>query len=129
MEFYIDEDSEFPTLSDGGAESHFDGAWDFDHDPQHDPVEQVSTSSFLGFSLAVDMDPQAAQIPGLCRSDPPYRIGFRPVPHMTIETWGWCPHHRNPPLTDDIASAAHRLQRELNQPFLRVPATHDRRNR
>jgi hypothetical protein len=120
IKFYMDGDTDWPTIAGTGTEDYFGGAWNFEH-----PQGQYGTYStpFLGL-------PQVIMPDGLYKSQQRFGmycwhvqdpIRFREDLRVTIQALGW----RSPlegkqrylPLQDDIASTAFWYQTEPHAPF------------
>jgi len=124
VKFYLDGDTDWPTICGTGTEDYFGGAWDF----QHPKGEYgVFSSPFSGL-------PQVIKPDGLYRSQQRfgmYRwhimdpVRFQHDLRVTIQALGW----RSPlegesrylPLQDDIASTAFWYQAEPHAPFPALP--------
>jgi hypothetical protein len=111
IKFYLDGDSDFPTICGTGTEDYFGGAWNFEH-PRGE--YGVYSTPFLGL-------PQVLRPDGLYRSqlrfgmyrwhimDP---IRFHEDLRVTIQALGWRSGGRYLPLQDDIASTSFWYQTE-----------------
>lgn len=120
IKFFIDGDSEFPTICGTGTEDYFGGAYDWEQ-----PKGEYCTYStaYLGMHQLVKPD-------GLYRSqerfgmyrwhimDPIY---FEKDLKVTIQALGWRSGGRYLPLQDDIASTAYWYQTEPHSPFAPFP--------
>lgn len=120
IKFYLDGDTDFPTICGTGTEDYFGGAWNFEH-PKGS--YGVYSTAFLGL-------PQVIQPDGLYRSQQRfgmYRwhimdpIRFEEDLRVTIQALGWRKDGRYLPLQDDIASVAFWYQREPHAPYLSLP--------
>ena len=120
IKFYLDGDTDFPTICGTGTEDYFGGAWNFEH-PKGS--YGVYSTAFLGL-------PQVIQPDGLYRSQQRfgmYRwhimdpIRFEEDLRVTIQALGWRKGGRYLPLQDDIASAAFWYQREPHAPYPSLP--------
>jgi len=129
IKFFMDGDTEFPTINGTGTEDYFCGAYDFDtHTVNKSGVE---TSSYTEFSGPYTGLPQVikgdghynvAQRFGLYRwhiTDP---IRFDKELKVTIQDLGWHQDGRYMPLQDDIASVAFWYQTEPHAPFPKLPS-------
>ncbi len=129
IKFFMDGDTEFPTINGTGTEDYFCGAYDFDtHKVDKNGVE---TSNYTEFSGPYTGLPQVirgdghyniAQRFGLYRwhiTDP---IRFDKDLKVTIQDLGWHQDGRYMPLQDDIASVAFWYQTEPHAPFPKLPA-------
>lgn len=120
IKFYMDDDTDWPTICGTGTEDYFGGAWGFEM-----PPGQYGTFStaYLGF-------PQATRPDGLYQSQTRfglYRwhiqdpIRFQDDLRVTIQALGWRSaiggEGRFLPLQDDLASTAFWYQLEPHAPF------------
>jgi hypothetical protein len=117
VKFYLDGDTEFPTLADNGTEDYFGGAWGF----SKDGVEQEFSTPYLGLPLARVADPQGPRLFSMYRWHVLDSIGFAQDLRVTIQALGWWPGHTYEPLTDDFASVAYWYQTEPHAPFPTLP--------
>jgi hypothetical protein len=124
IKFYLDGDTDFPTICGTGTEDYFGGAWDFEQ-----PAGEYCPFStpFLGL-------PQIIKSDGLYRSQQRfgmYRwhimdpIRFAENLRVTIQALGWRSGRRYLPLQDDIASTSFWYQAEPHAPYPDFPATDD----
>ena len=120
MKFYIDGDTDFPTICGTGTEDYFGGAWCFEQPAGH---YGVYSTPFLGL-------PQVIQPDGLYRSQTRfgmYRwhimdpIRFENELSVTIQALGWRSGGRYLPLQDDIASVAYWYQTEPHTAYSQFP--------
>jgi hypothetical protein len=124
IKFYMDGDSDWPTICGTGTEDYFGGAWNFEQ-----PLGQYGEFStpYLGM-------PQVIRPDGLYRSQQRfgmYRwhimdpIRFRQELKVTIQALGWRSDlegkKRYLPLQDDISSTALWYQSEPHAPFPEMP--------
>lgn len=121
IKFYLDGDTEHPTICGTGTEDYFGGAWGFGG--------ETYSTAFLGYPL-YRREPGEVPRHGLYRwhiFDP---IRFRTsLDKVTIQALGWWPNRKFQPLTDDIASVAYWYQREPHAPFPALPPLHERWSR
>ena len=111
IKFYIDGDSEHPTICGTGTEDYFGGAWCFG---------ETFSGPFLGYPLWVK-EPDKVLKHGLYRWHVPDPIRFRDRLRVTIQALGWWPDWTFQPLADDIASVAYWYQTEPHAPFPALP--------
>jgi hypothetical protein len=123
VKFYLDGDTEFPTMADNGTEDYFGGAWGF---AGPDGMEQSFNSPFLGLPLAAGGDESGPRRYSLYRWHLLDSIGFQHDFRATVQALGWWPDGTYEPLTDDIASVAYWYQVEPHQPFPSFPALCER---
>ena len=124
MKYFIDGDTDHPTICTTGTEDVFGGAWCFNVDG----VPQTFSAPFLGYPLCVR---EAGKVPmhGLYRFyilDP---IRFDADFKATIQALGWWLNRKYEPLTDEIASVAYWYQREPHASFPALPALPERHPR
>lgn len=123
VKFFIDGDTDFPTICGTGTEDYFGGAWGFELDGKYDTF----TGPYLGFHQVINSDlaysPQ--QRFGLYRWHVRDPIRFEQDLRVTIQALGWrAPlegQGRYLPLQDDIASTAFWYQTEPHAPFPTLP--------
>jgi hypothetical protein len=121
IKFYLDDDSEFPSICGTGTEDYFGGAYDWDVDGAY----VTYTGPFMGMHQVLRPD-------GLYRSqmrfgmyrwhvaDP---IRFRRRVRVTLQALGWRGDGRYLPLQCDMASVAYWYQ---SLPAAAFPALPDR---
>jgi len=129
IKFFMDGDTEFPTINGTGTEDYFCGAYDFD--TQKKNKAGVEESNYTEFSGPYTGLPQVirgdghydiAQRFGLYRwhiADP---IRFEKDLKVTIQDLGWRHDGRYLPLEDDIATVAFWYQLEPHNPFPKLPS-------
>ncbi|HSV72209.1 MAG TPA: glycoside hydrolase family 172 protein [Chthonomonadales bacterium] len=120
--FYLDGDTDFPTICGTGTEDYFGGAWNFEH-----PAGQygVYSTAFLGLPQVI-----TASAEGMYRSQQRfgmYRwhvldpIRFQNDIRVTIQALGWRSGGRYLALQDDLASTALWYQAEPHAPYPALP--------
>ncbi len=117
IKFYLDGDSEYPTICGTGTEDYFGGAWGFGG--------RTYSTAFLGYPLYAKGEGQVPRH-GLYRwhiADP---IRFAQELKVTMQALGWWPGGKYEPLTDDIASVAYWYQTEPHAGFPALPPVHAR---
>jgi len=122
IKFFMDGDSDWPTICGTGTEDYFGGAWNFEQ-----PAGEygVYSTLFLGFRQVIKPD-------GLYRSQQRFAmyrwhildpIRFKENLRLTIQALGWVhpagEEARYLPLMDDIATTAFWYQAEPHAPFPR----------
>ncbi len=121
IKFYMDGDTEFPTINGTGTEDYFNGSYDFENQEtrQYEPF----TSPYSGLVQVLKPDGlyQSQQRFGLYRWHIPDPIRFSSDLRMTIQALGWQSGGRYLPLTDDIASVAFWYQTEPHAAFPKLP--------
>lgn len=120
IKFYLDGDSNFPTICGTGTEDYFGGAWDFEQ-----PTGQYCTYStaFLGLPQVITPDGlyNSQQRFGMYRWHIMDPIRFEENLRVTIQALGWRSGRRYLPLQDDIASVAFWYQTEPHAPYPAFP--------
>jgi hypothetical protein len=129
IKFFMDGDSEFPTINGTGTEDYFCGAYDFDTQKKNKAgVEKSEYTEFSGPYTGLpqvirgDGHYEIAQRFGLYRwhiTDP---VRFDKDLKVTIQDLGWHQDGRYMPLQDDIATTAFWYQIEPHNPFPKLPA-------
>ncbi len=128
VKFYLDGDTEYPTLCDNGTEDYFGGAWNFGYDPANPNTKETEFESpWLGMPLATPGNRNGSKKFSMYRWHVQDCIGFQEDIRVTVQTLGWYPgfiHYR--PLTEDISSVAYYYQCEPHQCFPDLPKLEDR---
>jgi hypothetical protein len=129
IKFFMDGDTEFPTINGTGTEDYFCGAYDFDtHKKTKDDVDISNYTEFTGpytglpQVLKGDGHYEIAQRFGLYRWHIMDPIRFDKDLKVTIQDIGWHNDGRYMPLQDDIASVSFWYQTEPHNPFPKLPA-------
>ncbi len=117
IKFYMDGDSQFPTICGTGTEDYFCGAWGFGGETYSTP--------YLGYPL-YRKEPGEVPKHGLYRWHVMDPIRFKQDLKVTMQALGWWPNGKYEPLTDDIASVAYWYQTEPHAPFPVFPEVHER---
>ena len=129
IKFFMDGDSDYPTICGTGTEDYFCGSYDFDTRKKNDAG--VDVTNYTEFSNAYAGLPQVirgdghydmAQRFGLYRwhiTDP---IRFEQNLKVTIQALGWHSGGRYLPLQDDIASTVFWYQAEPHTSFPKLPS-------
>jgi hypothetical protein len=112
IKFYMDGDTEFPTICGTGTEDYFGGAWGFGG--------ETYSTAFLGYPL---YRKEPAEVPqhGLYRWHIMDPIRFQRDLRVTMQALGWWLNRKFEPLTDDISSVAYWYQSEPHAPFPALP--------
>ncbi|MFN2156890.1 MAG: glycoside hydrolase family 172 protein, partial [Anaerolineae bacterium] len=108
VKFYIDGDTDFPTICGTGTEDYFGGAWGFGGEPY--------STAYLGYPL-YRKEPGEVPKHGLYRWHIMDPIRFQQELRVTIQALGWWPNRKYEPLTDDIASVGYWYQAEPHAPY------------
>ena len=129
IKFFMDGDTEFPTINGTGTEDYFCGAYDFDTQKKNKAGGEKSeytefSGLYTGLAQVIRGDGHydIAQRFGLYRwhiADP---IRFEKDLKVTIQDLGWHNDGRYMPLQDDIATTAFWYQLEPHNPFPKLPA-------
>ena len=117
IKFYMDGDTDFPTICGTGTEDYFGGAWGFGGEAYSTP--------FLGYPL-YRREPGEVPKHGLYRWHILDPIRFKSELKTTIQALGWWPNGKYEPLTDDIASVGYWYQAEPHAAFPELPDIHGR---
>ncbi len=120
IKFYMDGDSEFPTICGTGAEDYFCGSYNFDRDGQY--KEFCTPYAGLHQVIRPDGTYQSQQRFGLYRwhiTDP---IRFKKDLKVTIQDLGWRHGHRYLPQKSDISSVSFWYQSEPHAKFPKLPS-------
>lgn len=120
IKFYMDGDTDFPTIAGTGTEDYFGGAWNFEH-----PQGEYGTFStpYLGLPQVIIPDGlyQSQQRFGMYRWHIQDPIRFKDDLRVTIQALGWRSkfedQQRYLPLKDDIASTSFWYQAEPHAAF------------
>jgi hypothetical protein len=123
VKFYIDGDTQFPTISYTGTEDYFNGSYNFaTTNEKGKPRYTDFTTPYSGF-YAVDPSQyeQSGQRFGMYRwhiTDP---IRFNHDLKVTVQDLGWKSGGVYRPRQDDISSVAYWYQTEPHAPFTKLP--------
>lgn len=120
IKFYMDGDTEFPTIAGTGTEDYFGGAWNFEQ-----PLGEYGSYStpYLGLPQIIKPDGlyQSQQRFGMYRWHIQDPIRFKKDMRVTIQALGWRAkfedQQRYLPLQDDIASTSFWYQAEPHAAF------------
>jgi hypothetical protein len=124
IKFFIDGDTDFPTICGTGTEDYFGGAWCFEQ-----PKGQygIYSTPYLGLPQVIKPDGfyHSQQRFGMYRWHVMDPIRFQKDLRITIQALGWRSalegKPRYLPLQDDIASTAFWYQTEPHAPFPQLP--------
>ena len=120
IKFYLDGDTDWPTICGTGTEDYFGGAFGFEQPPGQ---YGIYSTPFLGLPQIIRPDGtfQSQQRFGLYRWHVMDPIRFRQDLRVTIQALGWRASlqgkPRYLPLQDDITSTAFWYQTEPHEPF------------
>jgi len=121
VKFYMDRDTEFPTINGTGTEDYFNGSYDFENQDTHQYEEFTSPYSGLVQVLKPDGLYRSQPRFGLYRWHIPDPIRFTSDLRVTIQALGWRTGGTYLPLTDDISSVAFWYQMEPHATFPKLP--------
>jgi hypothetical protein len=122
IKFFLDGDTEFPTICGTGTEDYFCGSYNFEN--KETRQYQEFCTPYAGLSQVIRTDGlYASQMRfGMYRwhlADP---VRFERDLRITIQALGWRAGGRYLPLQDDIASVAYWYQTLPSRPFPTLPA-------
>ena len=118
IKFYIDGDTEHPTICGTGTEDYVGGAWCFGG--------QTYSTAFLGYPLFHKAEGEIIKH-GLYRWHVMDPIRFKSDLRVTIQDLGFTPQPTGyEPLTDDISSAAYWYQAEPHAAMPQLPGPRER---
>ncbi len=120
IKFYMDGDTDFPTICGTGTEDYFCGAYNFDVDRQY--VEFSTPYSGLSKVGRTDEIYRSQRYFDMYRwhiQDPIY---FRKDLRVTIQALGWRSEKRYCPLQDDISSVAYWYSDNLDDVYPPFPS-------
>ncbi len=128
IKFYMDGDTDWPTICGTGTEDYFGGAWNFEH-----PQGQygIYSTPFLGLPQVIIPDGlyRTQQRFGMYRWHVMDPIRFKSDLRVTIQALGWRSplegQRRYYARNDDIASTAFWYQTEPHAPFPPLPGLND----
>ena len=111
IKFFMDGDTDAPTICGTGTEDYFCGAWGF---------EDTFSGPYTGYPL---WQRENERVPkhGLYRWHIMDPIRFEGDLCVTIQALGWRKGHRYLPLQDDIASTSFWYQSEPHAPYPQLP--------
>jgi hypothetical protein len=121
IKFYMDGDSEFPTICGTGTEDYFCGSYNFENKVTKQYQEFTTPYAGLAQVLRPDGVYNSQQRFGLYRWHIMDPIRFEKDLRVTIQALGWRSGGRYLPLQDDIASVALWYQAEPHAAFPKLP--------
>lgn len=128
IKFFMDGDTDYPTINGTGTEDYFCGSYDFDTRQKNQyGVEEVNYTEFstpyVGLHQVIKGDGhyQIAQRFGMYRWHLKDPIRFEKDLKVTIQALGWRDGGRYLPLQDDIASTVFWYQTEPHNKFPSLP--------
>ena len=123
IKFYIDGDTEFPSICGTGTEDYFCGAYCFEVDGKY--VEFSTPYSGLSKNSSTDDKHKSQKYFDMYRwhiTDPVY---FKKDLRITMQGLGWTPEERFLPLRDDISSVAYWYSDNLDDEYPPMPTGDD----
>lgn len=121
IKFYLDGDTEWPTICGTGTEDYFCGSYNFENKRTKEYEEFTTPYAGLHQVIRPDGVYRSQQRFGMYRwhiTDP---IRFQQELRVTIQALGWRSGRRYLPLQDDIASVAYWYQTLPTAPFPMLP--------
>ena len=120
VKFYLDGDSEFPTICGTGTEDYVGGAFNFE---MPKGSYHKYSAPFFGMHQVITPDGlyRSQQRFGMYRWHIPDPIRFREDIAVTVQALGVRDDNRYLPLCDDIASTAFWYQAEPHNPYPQLP--------
>lgn len=112
VKFFMDGDSEYPTIASTGLEDYFCGSYNFDPTPKHDKEYLTYTTPYAGFHQVVRpaSDYKTQFRMGMYRFHVMDPIRFDKDLKVTVQALGWGYNGRWLPMQDDVASVAYWYQ-------------------
>lgn len=122
IKFFMDGDTDYPTICGTGTEDYFCGSYNFDVGKENGGYREFTTP-YAGLPQVIRPDGlyQSQQRFGLYRWHIMDPIRFEEDLKVTIQALGWRAKGRYLPLQDDIASVAFWYQAEPHAPFPALP--------
>jgi hypothetical protein len=119
FKFFLDGDSQSPTICGTGTEDYFGGSFDWDVDGKY----VTYTTPYLGMHQLIQPDGlyQSQQRFGMYRWHIPDPIRFEHDIKVSVQALGWRSEGRYLPLQCDMASVAYWYQTLPTAPFARLP--------
>ncbi len=125
IKFYMDGDTDYPTICGTGEEDYFCGSYSYDEFEDEKGIMNYATysSPYTGFYYLKDDDKISyATKVGEYRWHVLDPIRFESDLKITLQCLGWQSEGRYLPLEDDLASVAYWYQTEPHNPFPKLPA-------
>ena len=122
IKFFMDGDTEFPTICGTGTEDYFCGSYNFENQETH--RYQEFTTPYTGLSMVARPDGlyQSQERFSLYRWHIMDPLRFQSDLRVTIQALGWRTDGTYLPLQDDVASVAFWYQAEPHAAFPALPA-------
>jgi len=121
IKFYMDGDTDYPTICGTGTEDYFCGSYNFENQQTHQYQEFSTPYAGMHQVLRPDGLYQSQQRFGLYRWHIVDPIRFDEDLRVTIQALGWREDRRYLPLQDDIASVAYWYQTLPTNTFPELP--------
>lgn len=121
IKFYMDGDTDFPTICGTGTEDYFCGSYNFENKAEGKYQEFSTPYTGLAQVIRPDGMYKSQQRFGLYRWHIMDPIRFQEDLRVTIQALGWRSGGRYLPLQDDIASVAFWYQTEPHAQFPNLP--------
>jgi len=118
VKFFMDGDTEFPTICGTGTEDYFLGSYGFN---------ESYTTPYAGTPLPASDGGELPNLWSLYRWHIQDPICFKKDLKITIQSLGWGNNGKYRLLDDDIASVAYWYQAEPHNPFSPLPPLHARK--
>jgi hypothetical protein len=122
IKFYMDGDTDFPTVCGTGTEDYFCGCFNFENNETKRYQEYCTPYAGLPQVLCPDGLYQSQQRFGMYRWHVPDPIRFEDKLRVTIQDLGWRSEGRYLPQQSDIASVAFWYQTLPTAPFPQLPS-------
>lgn len=121
IKFYMDGDTDWPTICGTGTEDYFCGSYNFEN--RETKRYQVFSTPYSGLVQVIPPDKiyEPGQRFGLYRWHVVDPIRFQKDLRVTIQALGWKEGGKYLQLQDDIASVAYWYQKEPHAPFPKLP--------
>ena len=121
IKFYMDGDTDFPTICGTGTEDYFCGSYNFENKAEQRYQEFTTPYAGLPQVIRPDGRYESQQRFGLYRWHIMDPIRFEKDLKITIQALGWRSGGRYLPLQDDISSVAFWYQTEPHASFPKLP--------
>lgn len=112
VKFFLDGDTEYPTIASTGLEDYFCGSYNFDPTPKHDQGYVTYTTPYAGFHQVIrpTSDYRTQFRMGMYRFHVMDPIRFETDLKVSLQALGWGYNERFLPMQDDVASVAYWYQ-------------------
>ena len=124
IKFYIDGDTDFPSICGTGTEDYFCGAYNFDVNGKYEEFSSpYSGLSKVGHTDEIYRSQRYFDMYRWHITDPIY---FKEDLRVTIQALGWRSEGRYLPLQDDISSIAYWYSDSLDDVYPEMPSANER---